>query len=170
MKAGRLNVVCLLIFLVTGSVIAWSTITLGLLRFYRLEGTLLKFTDCAVPNPLVTPCFFGAIAFLVALLWALSLSHAPTPSATSRYNPLWWFLLAATIFGWSNVALEVWKWHESSTGLLMTCTADAVASPFQSPCLYGSAMFLAAWLTVGLRVRSALPQRAEDPGRRRYSS
>ena len=61
-------------FLVVGTVIAWSTVTLGFIRFYRAEGTILKFTNCALPNPLTTPCLYGAIAFLLALIWAAYLA------------------------------------------------------------------------------------------------
>ena len=145
----------LLMFLAIGNLIAWSTITLGFIRFYRVEGTFLKFTNCVFPNPLITPCFFGAIAFLIALVWAVSLLSVPMPSAIQGYTRLWRFLLAATIFGWSNVAYEFWKWNQSPSGLLISCSAQSVSSPFQSSCLYGSAMFLAAWLAVGLRMRKA---------------
>lgn len=32
---------------------------LGFIRFYRAEGTILKFTNCRFPNPITTPCFYG---------------------------------------------------------------------------------------------------------------
>jgi len=147
-------------FLVVGTVIAWSTVTLGFIRFYRAEGTILKFTNCALPNPLTTPCLYGAIAFLVALIWAAYLaSH--TMSIGRGYEHLWWLLLASTIFGWSNVAYEFWRWGQSPTGFIVSCTTESISSPFQSPCLYGSTMFLGAWLSVDLIARGR--RRAQGP-------
>ena len=155
-------------FLVVGTVIAWSTVTLGFIRFYRAEGTILKFTNCALPNPLTTPCLYGAIAFLVALIWAAYLaSH--TMSIGRGYEHLWWLLLASTIFGWSNVAYEFWTWIRSATRTIVSCSAQPISSPLQSPCLYGSTMFLGAWLSVDLIVRARRrprgPLNATDSGR-----
>jgi hypothetical protein len=159
MKALRVHTICLMVFLGAGVIIAWSTVTLGFIRFYRAEGTLLKFTNCAFPNPLTTPCFYGAVAFLVALLWAASSARGAMPKPHG-YEGLWWLLLASTIFGWSNVAYEFWTSHQSPTGFIVSCTAQSISSPFQSPCLYGSTMFLGAWLTVGLMVRALKPSQA----------
>ena len=46
----------------SGPVIARSTVLLAFIRFYRAQGTLLKITNCRFPNPISTPCFYGAIA------------------------------------------------------------------------------------------------------------
>jgi hypothetical protein len=155
-------------FLVVGTVIAWSTVTLGFIRFYRAEGTILKFTNCALPNPLTTPCFYGAIAFVLALLWAASLASGAKPRVRG-YEGLWWLLLASTIFGWSNVAYEFWRWGQSPTGFIVSCTTESISSPFQSPCLYGSTMFLGAWLSVDLIARAGRrprgPFKATESGR-----
>ena len=156
MKTIRVCVISLIGFLATGAVIAWSTVTLAFIRFYRAEGTLLKVTNCRFSNPITTPCFYGAIAFIVALLWAASLAR-DINSRGRGYEGLWWLLLASTIFGWSNVAYEFWRWNQSSTGFIVSCTTELISSPFQSPCLYGSTMFLGAWVMVGL-IRRALKQ------------
>jgi hypothetical protein len=157
-SATRIRVMCLIGFLAAGSAIAWSTVALAFIRFYRAEGTLLKLTNCRFPNPVTTPCFYGAIAFLVALFWAASLARGTTPRAHG-YDGLWWLLLASTIFGWSNVAYEFWSWNRSPTGFLVSCTTESISSPFQSPCLYGSTMFFGAWITAGL-IRSAFGESA----------
>ena len=155
-KNIRVGAICLIGFLTAGAIIAWSTVTLAFIRFYRAEGTLLKVTNCRFSNPITTPCFYGATAIIVALLWAASLARDANPRGRG-YEGLWWLLLASTIFGWSNVAYEFWRWHQSSTGFIVSCTTEPISSPFQSPCLYGSTMFLAAWLTVGL-IHRALKQ------------
>ena len=163
MKAIRLYATCILAFLAVGAVIAWSTVSLAFVRFYRAEGTLLKITNCQFPNPVTTPCFYGAIAFLVALVWAVSLARGAN-APVRGYAGLWWFLLASTIFGWSNVAYEFWRWNQSSTGfILISCTTASISSPFQSPCLYGSTMFLGAWVSVGL-MRRALTRAPDRTG------
>jgi hypothetical protein len=145
-----------LVFLSVGTVIAWSTVTLGFIRFYRAEGTLLKFTNCTLPNPLTTPCFYGALAFLVSLIWATQLASRTT-SLGRGYERLWWLLLASTVFGWSNVAYEVWTWSHSASRTIMGCSAQPLSSPWQSPCLYGSTMFLGAWVCVHVIVRASRP-------------
>ena len=153
MNALRTGRVLLLAFLVVGTLIAWSTVTLGFIRFYRTEGTILKFTNCAVPNPLVTPCFYGALAFLIALVWAAYLASHGT-SIGRGYERLWWLLVASTIFGWSNVVYEFWTWSQSPTRTIVSCSAQPLSSPWQSPCLHGSTMFLGAWLSVDRIVRA----------------
>jgi hypothetical protein len=153
MKTFRVRAMCLIAFLSVGTVIAWTTVVLACIRFYRAEGTLLKVTNCRFPNPVTTPCFYGAIAFILALLWAASLVRGARPRAHG-YQGLWWLLLASTIFGWSNVAYEFWRWNQSPFGVIVSCTTASIASPFQSPCLYGSTMFLGAWLTVGSMLRA----------------
>ena len=159
MKMFRVCALCLIGFLAVGALIAWSTVALAFIRFYRAEGTLLKVTNCRFPNPITTPCFYGAIAFVVALLWAASLARGAKPRVHG-YEGLWWLLLASTIFGWSNVAYEFWRWNQSPTGFIVSCTTESISSPFQSPCLYGSTMFLGAWLTVGLMLRALRQARA----------
>jgi hypothetical protein len=138
-------------FLTVGALIAWSTVSLAFMRFYRTEGTLLKLTNCQFPNPVTTPCFYGAIGFLIALIWAVSLARQGRAGAGGLQG-LWWFLLACSIFGWSNVAIEFWRWQHGPTGFVtITCSTDPMATPFQSPCLYGSLMFLGAWIAVSAR-------------------
>jgi hypothetical protein len=153
MKMFRVYALCLIGFLAVGAVIAWSTVALAFTRFYRAEGTLLKVTNCRFPNPITTPSFYGTIAFVVALLSAASLARGAKPRVHG-YEGLWWLLLASTIFGWSNVAYEFWRWNQSPTGFIVSCTTESISSPFQSPCLYGSTMFLGAWLSVDLIVRA----------------
>ena len=59
MKTIRVCTVCLIGFLTAGAAIAWSTVALASIRFYRAEGTLLKVTNCRFPNPITTPYFYG---------------------------------------------------------------------------------------------------------------
>jgi hypothetical protein len=127
-----------------------------LTRFYGSEGTLLRFSNIGVTNPLITPCFWGAIAFLIGLAWAGSLySTIARGGPLGGYRTLAWFLVACVLFGWSNVGYEMWKLNQSETGSIIGCMAEPMTSIFQSSCLYGSVMFLASLVAAHLVVRKS---------------
>ena len=141
--------VALIVFLLAGSGIAWSTVILAFTRFYHNEGTLLKINDCIFPNPVTTPCFYGAIAFVICLIWAIMLFRR---ASLGSYTKLMWLLFASTIFGWGNVAYEVYQFSTHPKGIV-GCTASVITNPFQSPCLYGSIMFLLSLVTTYIIVQ-----------------
>ena len=142
--------------LVVGAAIAWSTSILAMTRFYGSEGTLLRFTNIGVPNPMITPCFWGAVAFLVALGSAAFLySRIGHANPVGGYRTLSWFLVACVLFGWGNVGYEWWSLNQSETGSIIGCTAGPMTSIFQSPCVYGSVMFLASLAATYVVVRKA---------------
>jgi len=138
----------LIVFLVIGAAIAWSTSILAMTRFYASEGTLVRFNNIGVTNPLITPCFWGAVAFLVCLGSAGYLySRIPQGAPLSGYNSLSWLLVACVLFGAGNVAYESWRLNSSPTGSIIGCTAEPMTSIFQSPCVYGTLMYLASMIT-----------------------
>jgi hypothetical protein len=63
--------------LIAGALFAWTQVVTGFIGFYEYSGTLFKIKDCAIPNPVATPCFYGAIGFLAALGWAITLVRKP---------------------------------------------------------------------------------------------
>ena len=128
-----------------GSIFAWYTVYTDFVRFYGIEGTVFKIKDCALPNPVTTPCFWGAFAFIIALSWSiyiLRLSDANLQAKQqSRLN---WLLIASTLFAWGNffyTAIPFWLRGNTPgvgcSGLLMT-------NPFTTPCFGGSVFFLIA--------------------------
>lgn len=154
-KQARPWALSLIVFLVIGAVIAWSTEIVALTRFYGSEGTLLRFSNIGVTNPMITPCFWGAIAFLIGIASAGSLYSRIERNPLGGYRNLCWFLVACVLFGWSNVGYEMWKLNQSETGSIVGCMAQPMTSIFQSSCLYGSVMFLASLVAVCFVVRKS---------------
>ena len=59
----------LLIFILTGGTIfSWTTVYQDFVRFFNLYGDLFRIYDCEIPNPVTTPCFYGAIAFAKSIV------------------------------------------------------------------------------------------------------
>lgn len=52
------------------------------------------------------------------------------------------------------MAYEFWTWNQSATGMMVSCTANPISSPLQSPCLYGSTMFLGGLITVSVILKA----------------
>jgi len=53
-----------------GSIFAYTSVYFDFQRFYLVEGTYTKIKDCVIPNPVTTPCFWGAFGFLATTIWA----------------------------------------------------------------------------------------------------
>ncbi len=130
-------------FLAVGNMIAWSTVALGYQAFFRAGGHMFQFSGCSVTNPLATPCLYGAIAFLIAIIWTAKKILKPVNLPRSFRN-LSWFLLASSLFGWGNVIWEIKSM--SVKGSIQACGAKTVTNIFQSSCLYGTMAFTLALL------------------------
>lgn len=140
--------------LIIGSLIAWITVIRGFINFYAVEGTIFKVVDCNYTNPFITPCFWGAMAFLIALIWSITLyTKRNQDKAQGQERGLLWLLVASTIFGWSNVGYEQWLIIKAQGEAVIGCSG-AMTSIFQSPCLYGSIFFLLAMLATVMIVKN----------------
>lgn len=125
-----------------GAVFAWSKLIPQLRNFLELYGTLFRFTGCAVPNPLLTACFWGSAAFLVALFWSISVYQRPT------YTSQRWlrnFLFFGVVFAASVVSYEALTFYKfiSASTVAVTCTPGV--APTQTPCFTGMLFFIAAF-------------------------
>ena len=49
---------------------------------------MFEWSDCVVTNPLLTPCFYGALAFLAAFVWALVLLRSARAAGQAAVHPL----------------------------------------------------------------------------------
>lgn len=135
------------IVLLGGVFFSWYTVYTDFLRFYNSEGTIFKIKDCVYPNPVTTPCFYGAIVFLIALVWAVYVARdAVISSQAKKQQKLWLILLAGTAFGWVNFGFSLFKFYTSATGDKVTCSGVPTDNPFFTPCFIGSAIFLIAFL------------------------
>ena len=59
------------LLLLIGTLFAWFTVYTDFSRFYNLYGDITRIRGCVIPNPVTTPCFYGAFAFLGGLIWSL---------------------------------------------------------------------------------------------------
>lgn len=59
-----------LIIAIFGTIFAFTSVYFDFQRFYLIEGSYSKIKDCVIPNPVMTPCFWGAFGFLAAAIWA----------------------------------------------------------------------------------------------------
>lgn len=130
--------------LFVGMIFAWTTIVVDFMRFFRSEGTLLKVTDCLFPNPVTTPCFYGAIAFMIAFAWAVFLVGKEDKTRKSGQKFLMVFLSAGTTFAWSNFSILAYDFYTALPGEGVGCSGVPASSPFLTPCFYGSMLFLLA--------------------------
>jgi hypothetical protein len=157
-KAIRGLAIWLIVFLVIGATIAWFTSIVALTRFYASEGTLLRFDNFGVKNPMITPCFWGALAYLVCLGWGGYLySRVAQGGSAAGYRPLGIFLIACVLFGFGNVGYEWWQITHSTSGSIIGCLAQPMTSVFQSPCMYGSIMFLVSMIAAFGIARKSTP-------------
>lgn len=127
----------LTIILFGGSIFAWYTVFNDFSRFQRIYGTIFRIENCSVPNPVTTPCFYGAIAFVIALILSIKKNE----------KPLYILLIGGTIFAWSNFAYEVYKFY-ASTGVKTSCAGVITNNVFTTPCFYGACIYLLGLITI----------------------
>lgn len=137
--------------LLAGTIFAWYTVVGDFARFYRIEGTIFKLQDCVTPNPVTTACFWGAWAFLGALVWSYFILKWPEEKQLFHQKRLVLLLVGGTIFAWSNFGLGWMKFIANQGRPTVGCSGQIVANPFFTPCFWGSVFFTAA-LVVSLVV------------------
>lgn len=125
-----------------GTVFAWSKLLAQFSNFHSLYGTIFKFSGCTVPNPLLTACFYGSTAFLVALFWSIMLYQDPNPVSERRLRN---FLLFCVIFAGSVVAYEAVEYYKLLGGGTTAFICTPGVSPLQTPCFFGMLFFIAAF-------------------------
>lgn len=130
------------IILLGGTVFAWFNVIRDFNRFYKFEGTIFKIQDCVIPSPFTQACFYGAIAFLVALSLSVYILRALEAGKQQRY--LSWLLAGGTVFAWFNVSKELIAFYGSKTGQAVGCSAVPITNPFLTSCFFGASLFLAA--------------------------
>jgi hypothetical protein len=127
-----------------GTIFAWSKLIPQFSNFHALYGTLFRFNDCVVPNPFLTACLYGSMAFLVALYWSVRVYQNHEYISERRLRN---FLLFCVAFAGSVVAYEAVVYYHlfgpSTTAFI--CTPGV--HPLQTPCFYGMLFFIAAFIT-----------------------
>lgn len=94
-------------------------------------------------NPLLTPCFWGFIVFLLACVWSVTLRI--DYSKASQYRLVWLIALGA-IFAWGNYGYELGRlYHNQACNL--GCTSGYFGIPQFTSCVVGAAIFTLALIT-----------------------
>ncbi|MFH1111575.1 MAG: hypothetical protein V1712_00700 [Patescibacteria group bacterium] len=132
------------IILLIGTIFAWYTVYTDFTRFYVVEGELFKIKDCIIPNPVTTPCFYGAFAFLIAFFWSLYIIKFVDEKRKMHQQRLSWLLIASTLFAWGNFGYTLYKFWLSKGAPIIGCSGVLSTSPWTTPCFIGAAIFLAA--------------------------
>ena len=131
--------------LTIGTVFSWTTLVFDYRRFFASGGSVFELSGCVVTNPVITPCFYGALAFLIALLSALVIFRSNPTAVLKNQRRLQFLLIAGTAFAWGNFAYEAYRFIQSKpTSSEFGCPAgDLVVNPLMTPCFYGALIFLA---------------------------
>ncbi len=127
--------------LLVGTFFAFSSVTIDYVRFYGIYHSLTRIQNCAIPNPILTPCFYGAFAFLFASIWSLSIIIKKRKAQQAYLHML---LIASTLFAWGNFFLGIYRYYTVSSGPKVSCSGIPTTNPFLTPCLGGSIIFLIA--------------------------
>lgn len=131
------------VVIAAGTAYAWSAVFADFSRFLKAGGVWWQFSSCRFPNPLATPCFYGALAFALALAWAIYLWQAQSPASQKHLGRL---LLAGSLFAWSVTAWEFYKFLRPHAGAYIGCNGLAAKNPLHTPCFAGASLYLIAWL------------------------
>jgi len=145
------------LLLAIGTAFSWTTLVFDYRRFFDAGGRVFEFSGCVVSNPLATPCFYGAIAFLVAFAWAATILRATSEVARTRQRGLHWLLTAGTVFAWGNFGYEVYRYLQprpAPSAFSCPAVADAATNPLAAPCFYGAIIYLSALLVSRLLLRN----------------
>ncbi len=130
--------------LLGGTLFAWYTVYIDFSRFYLNEGTLFKINDCIVPNPVTTPCFYGAFAFLIAFIWSLYILKFVGDKLKWHQRRLVWLLIASVLFAWGNFSRTLYSFWLSQGQPTIGCSGVLSTNPWTTPCFIGAAVFLMA--------------------------
>ncbi len=151
-----------ILILVAGTIFAWYTVYHDFARFYAIEGTYFKVSDCIVPNPVTTPCFYGAFAFLAALIWSIYIIRMISDRQIVQQKRLVWLLFASVLFAWSNFGYVYYKFLANQGRPTIGCSGQLMTNPFTTPCFIGSVIFLVA-LIVSLLIKRLLNKTTLTP-------
>ncbi|MBN1169307.1 hypothetical protein JXA63_05475 [Candidatus Woesebacteria bacterium] len=134
------------VILLFGVIYAWTNVFISFRNFYGFEGTIFKFRDCYLTNPVLTPCFWGAIAFLAAFIWSLRNLKITDEVILKKSQKYLTYLLAfGTVFAFSVFGNEVFQLLRSDTGEIQTCLGS-IDNPLKSSCLYGAIIYLTSFV------------------------
>lgn len=126
-----------------GTLFSWYTVVTDFIKFYAVQGNLYQVTNCYIPNPVTTACFYGAWAFLAAFIWSIYIYRSALDKQLMLMKRLVWFLVAGTIFAWTNFTILLVRFLNTPVGEpTVGCSGQLTSNPFTTPCFIGSVIFL----------------------------
>ncbi|MBI5005455.1 MAG: hypothetical protein HZC03_02540 [Candidatus Lloydbacteria bacterium] len=135
------------VVLFCGTIFAWYTTYTDFSRFFTYGGSWLRFSETIYPHPATTPCFYGAFAFLAALVWSLLILCDRIESRKHEQQKyLVWFLTAGNLFAWTNALSQIVRFYTAGPGEKVGCSGVLITNPFATPCFYGASLFLLSLL------------------------
>jgi len=140
-----------------GNLVAWKAVYDDFARYFSAGGKLLDVAGCTVPNPVTTPCFYGAFGFLGTLAWTWVIFKKKDLVAQVRQQKyLSWFLVGCALFGGFNFTK---LYLDYMYGSQIGCSGAPMTTPFATPCFYGASLFLAAlivsWVVLHKEMKAA---------------
>jgi hypothetical protein len=142
--------------LAVGTAFSWTALLLNYRAFFASGGKVVELSGCAVTNPVMTPCFWGALAFFIAFLWSITVLRSAPEVAPQRERGLRWLLVAGTLFAWGNLGYETYRFlqpHPAPSAF--SCpTGEITPNPLTTSCFYGALIFLAALIIATRSIKS----------------
>lgn len=127
--------------LLFGVVVSWTTVVGQLQEFYSIYGTVFHFENCIIPNPLKTPCFYGAIAFLIAFVWSFTLTIKFNEKSQKWLLKLLTFCIG---FAASVLTYEFMEYYRYIPKTGVSCAPGVF--PLKTACFAGFLSFLVSGL------------------------
>jgi hypothetical protein len=141
----RFRLIVQAVVLAIGAVFSCYTLIDDYRRFFSAGGSVFELSGCAVANPVLTPCFYGALAFLIAFVWALMQLQLAPEAMARRQRRLNGLLAAGTVFAWGNFAYELYLYStQRSSAFSCPPPGEVAAHPTMMPCYYGAWIFFVA--------------------------
>ena len=144
-----------------GTAFSWATVVGDYRRFFAAGGGWFTFGGTAVPNPLATPCVYGALCFAGACWWALRLARADADRVRRQQPRLVWLLAAGTLFAVGNLSYTWYRYRNPApSGAAAATGAGGFGCPaavvehallWRTPCFFGALLFASA---LGLAVQA----------------
>lgn len=129
------------LMLAGGTLFSWYNTALLFKAFYTYYPSVFMMGQTIAPNPLLTPCFYGAVAFAVALAWSLVLALKPHERSNMWLTR---FLVFGVCFASVVLIYEALEYyHIISLSRSVSCSPGV--HPFKTPCFGGLLFFIGAY-------------------------
>ena len=139
------NLLALQNFLLTvGVLFAGYNVFLVIEKYISIDGlwTVFKMPNGLV-NPLLTPCFWGFVVFLITFVWSIILRI--NYNKASQYKLIWLIALGA-VFAWGNYGYELGRLYHNQVCNL-GCAPGYFGIPQFTSCVVGAIIFTFALIT-----------------------